>query len=345
MLSITHAALSVATVCCVIGTADPLVLGVAAIASQLPDVDTTKSYTGLILYPVARWIEDRYAHRTVTHSFIATSAVAVLALPLWFWLSWQYWAALSIGYFMGWFADCFTKAGVAAFYPNPARLVIPGNPKARLRSGSSGEYWLLATAIAIVIIASNIISNGGVSETFARSFFRDADTASDMFKRYGSNQQIFVEVEGIHNVTNQKVKGNYKIIAAAAESSVLAQDDKGVLYQIGNDPASQIKPIAVETKLGEKLTIKSTQKNIENQFVVDMLKELPKAAYISGSLFLDDLTDLKLPIELERFSVLAIYAGQIELRNATPDQILDKLGEMYIIAGQIIVKVRSDETN
>jgi len=104
MLSITHAAIAVATTTCVLGVADPYVLGVAALSSQFPDADTTKSYVGLALYPIARWIENRYPHRTITHSFLATIIVTVLALPLWFLLSWQWWGAVSLGYFMGWLA-------------------------------------------------------------------------------------------------------------------------------------------------------------------------------------------------------------------------------------------------
>lgn len=75
MLSITHAAIATCATSLIIGTADPMVLLASAIASQLPDVDTTKSYTGLILYPLARWFEDRYPHRGVTHSFMASAIV------------------------------------------------------------------------------------------------------------------------------------------------------------------------------------------------------------------------------------------------------------------------------
>jgi inner membrane protein len=65
----------------ILGAADPLVLEIA-IVRQLPDVDTTTSTMGQIFYPVAAWIEKRYPHRTVTHSFLATGTIAVGTLPI-----------------------------------------------------------------------------------------------------------------------------------------------------------------------------------------------------------------------------------------------------------------------
>jgi inner membrane protein len=128
--------------------------------------------------PIAKWLEERYPHRIITHSFLATAVVAVMSSPLLFFLHWHYWIALVLGHFCGWFSDCFTKAGVAAFFPSPSRLVIPGNPKARLESKSPAEYWILAIVVFLSVASVNLISAGGISEQFARSFFQDAATAA-----------------------------------------------------------------------------------------------------------------------------------------------------------------------
>ncbi|MBW4619288.1 MAG: metal-dependent hydrolase [Cyanosarcina radialis HA8281-LM2] len=142
MMNVTHICLSVCVTSIALSTAEPITLGIAALASQLPDVDTGKSLVGRVLFPLSRFLEKRYPHRSITHSFVATGAIALLFLPLIF-VSWQSWQALVLGYFLGWFADCFTKSGVAAFYPSPARLVIPGNPRLRLSTGSRAEYFVL----------------------------------------------------------------------------------------------------------------------------------------------------------------------------------------------------------
>jgi inner membrane protein len=343
MMAITHAAIAACTVSVTLGSASPLVLGVAAIASQLPDIDTTKSYTGRALYPIAAWIESRYAHRSVSHSFLASGLIAIATAPLLFFFNWQWWGAINIGFFMGWFADCFTKNGVAAFYPNGVRLVIPGNPNNRLKSGGSGELGLLAIATAILIISCNLVSNGGVTEIFARSFFHDASTAGDMFHKYGSNQQIFIHVEGIHNLTNQTVNEDYKVIAAIAATSVIAKDSKDVLYQIGTDASSQIKPVNLKTRLGSPITITSTDKAIGEIMAEDWLKSVSDNAFLTGSLIVDDAKDIKTPNDLEKYPVATIAGNQVELKNARKRDVAKMLEDQYILNGKVIIKVRSDE--
>ena len=342
MMALTHLAISTCTAAIILGSADGYVLGIAAIASQLPDIDTTRSFTGRALYPVAAWIETKYAHRSVTHSFAASGVLAIASIPLVI-FSWQYWGALNIGFFMGWFADCFTKAGVAALYPSNKRLVIPGNPNNRMRSGGTGEYWLLATAIALLIISINLITNGGVVENFSRSMLKDPATASDMFRRYGSEKQVFVQVKGVHGVTNQSVDQEYKVIGSTGQTSVIAKDSKGILYQIGNDPASQIKPNSIDTRIGKDVSITSKEMILEDILAIDWLNGLPNNAYVTGSLIVDDLDQAKAPLVIDRFPTISIFAGQIQLSNASKQELITGLGDQYILQARLIIKVRSDE--
>ncbi len=47
MMIVTHTALSIAGTALTMGTADPVVLGAAALAAQLSDMDTSKSLPGI----------------------------------------------------------------------------------------------------------------------------------------------------------------------------------------------------------------------------------------------------------------------------------------------------------
>ena len=342
MLSITHAAIATCATSLIIGTSDPMVLMVCAIASQLPDIDTTKSHTGLVLYPIARWFEERYPHRGVTHSFVATAIVTAVTSPIALWFSWQIWLGLSLGYFFGWFSDVFTKSGVAAFYPSNSRLVIPGNPKARLSTGSSGEYWVLGIAIALLIISCQFISNGGVTELFERSFFRNVETAADIFKKDGTARQVFVKVSGVNIFTSEKIEGKEFKVITANETSVIAKDDRGDLYQIGKGETSQIRPTSVETKLGEKITIQAIEVEPKDQFVSEWLLSVPDNAFISGTLLVDNVEALKIPLEQKTFNTFRLLGGQIELLNARKAN-LEPILDSFILNSKVIIKVRSDE--
>ncbi|HHP7245537.1 MAG TPA: metal-dependent hydrolase, partial [Elainellaceae cyanobacterium] len=300
MMSVTHCAIAICSTSIAIGTANPFVLLSAAIGSQIPDVDTTESFIGRLFFPVAKWLEERFPHRTITHSFMASGVVAIACVPL-FLIHWHYWAAIVLGHFCGWFSDCFTKAGVAAFYPSPARLVIPGNPRARLESKSPSEYWILAIALFLTVVSVNLISAGGISEQFALSFFSDSATAAEMFRKHGSERMVLVDVQGIHNYTSQAVSGSYVVIESTA-SDVIAEDPtNSKLYKIGSAPDVQIRPTRIKTSLGDRLSIQAQEVALQEIAVSDWIARLPQNAYVTGSLLLDDIEDVLLPVEIESY--------------------------------------------
>ena len=86
MMAITHCSIAAAGTSLILGTADPLLLGLSIIGSQLPDLDTTTSTIGKIFFPISSWIEDRFPHRSITHSLLATAAITVVSLGVnYFW--------------------------------------------------------------------------------------------------------------------------------------------------------------------------------------------------------------------------------------------------------------------
>jgi inner membrane protein len=340
MMSFTHAALAVAATAISLGTADPTVLAVAAAASQLPDIDTTESFAGRLIWPLTNFLEQRFPHRSLTHSFMATGLVAALAAPL-LWINWRLFLAVVLGYFMGWFADAFTKSGVEAFYPNPARLVIPGNPRARLETRSPAEYWVLATAIFLTTVSINLTSAGGLSETVALTFFNDSGTAADMFHKHGASQRIFVEVEGMNTYTRQAVNGTYEVLEASANDVVAEDRSTGKLYKIGNASDVQIRPTRVKAKLGAPVSITVQNLNLQEMGVEEWLVSVPQNAYVSGSLLLDDVDEVPLAQNLETYPTIQLWGGKLELKNAHPGEIQSLLREFWILQGSVIVKVKA----
>ena len=166
MMATTHTAFSLTFTSLALGTANPIALLIAAVASQLPDVDTSKSTIGRIFFPISRFIEKHLPHRSITHSFLATGIFTLATYPITLFTKPLYWQALVLGYFFGWFADVFTKSGVAAFYPSKARLVIPGNPRLRLATGSSAEWFVLFILVIFAILSIQINSAGGIVRSF-----------------------------------------------------------------------------------------------------------------------------------------------------------------------------------
>jgi inner membrane protein len=338
MMSVTHAAIAITTTSITLGTDEPFVLGIAAVTSQLPDLDSTKSYVGQMLYPIAHWIEERYPHRSVTHSFMATGIVAGCSIPLLF-IGWSFYLAAVIGHFCGWFSDCFTKSGVVAFYPNTARLVIPGNPRWRLDRKSPAEYWILASCCFLTIASIQIISAGGMSDAIALSFFNDSTTAAETFHKYGAERSITIDVEGIHRVTSQEVAGTFTVIEATQNDVIAESHINGQLYKIGSGIDVQIQPTAIRTRLGDRITIHSQTVDLQETPFDEVLNRLPQNAYLSGSLLVDDLEEAPIQQQVVSYPTLQTYGNQLDLSNARPIE-LSQLRDFWILYGRLVVKVR-----
>jgi inner membrane protein len=195
MMAKTHILFSLTVTSFALETTNPLALGTAALASQLPDVDTSSSLAGRLFLPLSRWLERRWPHRTVTHSVLATVVIALLSLPLRWWDA-QLWQAVLLGYSSGWLGDAFTKAGVAALYPlSHARLVIPANPRLRLTTGSRAEYVVCAVLLLGFLASFHLHSQGGLRRTL-NVWLAQPEGVTALFANASATHQILARIEG-----------------------------------------------------------------------------------------------------------------------------------------------------
>lgn len=155
----------------------------------LADIDHLKSPVGKIFYPIAKVLDRKFGHRTITHSlvfylglgflvsfiektFFGTSTVSLI-----------YWFA----YLSHIIFDMMTVQGVPFFYPfkrNPC--VIPGDSKLRLRSADvRSEVIVFVVFIMLGITCKDLFVNGFWS-TYNRAF----GTLKHMAKEYNSTDEI-----------------------------------------------------------------------------------------------------------------------------------------------------------
>jgi inner membrane protein len=259
MMTKTHVALAVAGTSFVMGTAEPVLLYTAGFASLLPDLDTSSSLLGRVCYPLSRFIEDRFPHRTLTHSFLATIALAAMAWPL-RWVGQGtgqlIWRALVFGYFFGWIGDVFTKSGAAAFYPaTMARLVIPRNPRLRLSTGTRGEYAIFALLVCLLIVSAHINTEGGLMRAFA-TLMGQPESAMTLFQKEGARRQITATIEGRNVASNQRVVMEGEIIELEGNSLLVREAKTGTLYLAGSPqmcPQCQIHVDKVRARAGKNI--------------------------------------------------------------------------------------------
>jgi inner membrane protein len=110
MMTLTHLAISGLMTSLMLGTADPLVVGVGAISGFLPDVDISKSPAGRVLFPISKFLEKRFPHRSCTHSILASVAIGSVVYGLAYSsiVSWRLAHGMLIGYTFGYLVDLIT---------------------------------------------------------------------------------------------------------------------------------------------------------------------------------------------------------------------------------------------
>ncbi len=350
MMATTHTAFSLTLTSLALGTANPVALLIAAVASQFPDLDTSKSTIGRIFFPISHFIEKRLPHRSITHSFLATGIFTLVTYPITFVAKPLYWQALVLGYFFGWFADVFTKSGVAAFYPSKARLVIPGNPRLRLATGSSAEWFVLFILVAIAILSIHINSAGGIVRSFNQALGLPSG-AIETVNQDASRYLLKAHIKGRNAITQEPINKSYSIIQPLNQNDLLVKDELGTTYRVGNSQESQI--VAVVMKIERVAPITTTVTNIfldDEEIYTALIEEEKKLltphselrTYLSGTLTIFDADDLIIPTHIDRYDTITLQPGSdiaiARLIAASPQEVLRLLGDYYA-SGNLVVRI------
>ena len=291
-MAITHAAIATAGASLLLGTAQPLPLALAVLGSQLPDIDTTTSIIGQVLYPVSSWIEDRFPHRSVTHSLAATVGIATVSLAVGASLGdIKTAAALPLGHLLSCFSDCFTRQGVQLFWPDPAWSISVSNPKRRLRTGGPGEYWVLSVAVGLLLLGIWLAGTGGVTGQVNQSLgLRDGAIAT--YNANAASAEVYAEITGVWADDRTRADGRYLILDAVGNEFVVT-DGQGV-YQTGK----QLLVEKLTTATGAAMTRTTQTLTLNDEDVVSRLQALRMAnpsarIYLSGSITVDFPEDVR----------------------------------------------------
>jgi inner membrane protein len=381
MLAQTHCVFAVTLTAFVLETADWKPLMLAAFASQLPDLDTSTSLAGRVLWPLSRWLENRWPHRTVTHSFLATALLALVTWPL-RWQNQPLWSALLLGYFGGWFADAFTKSGVAAFYPlSSARLVIPANPRLRLTTGSRAEYVALSVLLLSFVLALHLNTNGGLLRRF-NTWLAQPEGVVTLFARASSRHQILALIEGRFVASATSVNAEFEVLEVEGER-LLVRAANGLLYWAGQEtacPACHLAIHRVQARLGAPVVIETHELRWQEEEVqtavrrqLPVVSRLPSATAqassppqalagittdnglqttdirMSGELTLREADGLRLPTSLQHFNPLEVVGNSdewsrvrtVRVRAATLQDLAPL--QSYFGSGHLLVKITRQE--
>lgn len=314
MTAKNHFLFSIAAASLTLGTLDPFVLLIAGAMSLLPDIDSSKSVYGKILFPISRLIERHFPHRTFTHSFFMTAIVAVAAIPLAFESKDFYFAAL-IGFFCGWFLDVFTKAGVSAFYPmSMARLVIPANPALRLSTGSKNEWFLSIIFAGLLVVSFQLHSSGGVMQIFS-SLLAQPTGVAELYLAHSNKNRIYVNLSG--QTFAGEISGRFEVVALESNNTFLIRRENSLLV-VGDSNCLQchVRSDSAKGEIGESIIMTTQEVRLNEQPISKFIEHFSgREILVSGELNLPN-EEINIQNSQMQFNAITISAVNPESKQA-----------------------------
>ena len=331
MMGLTHAVISAAATSLILQSADPVVLGIAVLTSQLPDIDTTDSAIGSMFFPLAQWIERRFPHRSVTHSLLATGGIALLSYLSWmaFGFSWKVAIAIPLGHLIACFSDTFTKQGVQLFFPEPAWCVCGSNPRRRLRTGGHGEYWVMAFSVLCLVVSLHISGTGGIVQKATTSLGLKDPSIMQTYNQNAANHRIWATVEGYRASDRSPVSGRFLVVG---EDSGFILTDGTKVHHVGKSLITS----SLKLEVGKPVTVTTQQLTFDDEEVNPKLKTVTGEAYLNGSLDIDMPEAMK-EVDTAAGEILTISGSKVTLNYCPVSLAMQALENQWAI-GTLEVK-------
>lgn len=151
----------------------PEYLGTCVFFSLLADIDHTRSPIGKLFWPVAKWLDQKYGHRTITHSlgfFFAVVAVVALFEQL-LTRGRVLTGIAALAYASHLIFDMCTRQGVPLFLPfTRARCVLPGNPNLRLSNRAPLAEVVVFFGFGLLLLTTMPLMANGFWATINNEF-------------------------------------------------------------------------------------------------------------------------------------------------------------------------------
>jgi inner membrane protein len=188
--------------------------------SILPDIDYRQSPIGRLFYPLARYIERNFGHRTITHSLSAFIPMLVGSLILERYLSnhSNFSIILGFSYASHLIFDMMTKEGVPLFYPfDKTPCVIPGNPDLRIKNGNFKTECVIFIIFVCIGVSCRPLFKQGFWTTLNKSF----GTTKHIYYEFLNSPKQLINVSYHFYHLGKSHQGNAYLIYATPEKVIL----------------------------------------------------------------------------------------------------------------------------
>jgi len=181
----------------------PEYLAVTVVCSILPDADHTRSLIGKTVYPLAKWINNKFGHRTITHSLVfwLASILVVRFIELLYLKPPIFSTIVAFSLLSHNIFDMCTKQGVLFFYPFSKRpVVLPGNPNLRLATNDlKSEAIIFVGFVSLTAFCMPLFTNG-FWQVYRKTFLNYKQVHAELQKSKDMIELKFVTKENADTV-------------------------------------------------------------------------------------------------------------------------------------------------
>jgi hypothetical protein len=125
-----------------------------------------------------------------------------------------------------------------------ARLVIPGNPRLRLSTGTKAEYCVLVLILCGFGFSLHLHSVGGLMQSFS-SLIGQPEGVVALWQKESLRHRIIAHIEGRNVVSAAPVSADFEVIEVEGEK-LLVRDAHGLLYLAGTAQSCPDCQIAID---------------------------------------------------------------------------------------------------
>jgi len=321
------------------------ILACAVLGSLAPDVDMPKSIIGRLLGFVSKPLEQRFGHRTVTHSIFGWGVATVLFAGLCTVGVWGYGffkpstvsylylnlsvtsillpalvtkvirftGAFAIGYVSHIVLDMMTPQGVRLLWPNPKWDVFPGDVNLRPETGSKSEF-IIFIVIAVLLGCALPVSQYGLKSSL-RWLLATPESAIAEFKELRT--RTFVEFKGVFEGTREPIAGRAEVLEVKNKRLVIYFQHH--VYTLSDELSADILAHTVRiVRTSDRVPL--TTLSFERESREKLLRVLPENTLISGEIVVPKGMDLKLSKAAKTLSqtgdrLLLYYASKVQVQS------------------------------
>jgi len=291
--------------------------------------------------PLSRWIERRFGHRTLTHSWTFVAGLALVLLPI-VALNGELYLMFLAGYASHPILDSMTVTGVQLFYPlSTARCVFPIEVKHphryRIETGSRADY-LLGLGFLFACVPSFFVAYQG-HEHLIRSAQKNITSAVREYNELSRSAQVYAEVRAHNLTTGEELSGTFSVVGSLDERTLLIADSTGSLVTVGEEHGAEFVTGEILCRRGLMVGRSATQIDMTNRLLGDIRRHVrPNSDH---RLFGELRTDERLPVQRESkwFNPVTVSSGKITLQFATMEDIREGgLDSVFITGGVVTVR-------